>query len=169
MKADSGGSLIYIIVSIALLIISAMGKSKKKPVNQPMPEEEPDYTDRQPIPPSQQTPEWPKELEDIFGKMFDPEQPKPEEKPKSYEGEYKPETYPSFDNYQFNKDQSLEVIEEENQSLETIKAVETEEYISPINTVETEVKSEVDRVFVLEEFEIDKAVIYSEIINRKYF
>jgi hypothetical protein len=168
MKADSGGTLIYIIISIVLLIISSLGKSRKKPATPPTPDQEPEYTDEIPSPKPQQTTEWPKELEDIFGKMFDVEPPKPEEKPTSYEEAYKPETYPSFDKYQFNKDQSLEVIEEENQSLEVIHSNETE-YISPIASIETEVEEKDERIFVPEEFEIDKALIYSAIINRKYF
>lgn len=169
MKADSG-SLVYIIISIALLIISSLGK-KKKPVNPPTTDYEPDYEPQPQAPRPQPTNEWPKDLEDIFGKMFDVETPKPAEKPQSYEEEYKPEpTYSSYENYT-PENESLEVIKEETESLEVIKPNETE-YIKSDNIIASETVYDVEDeepAFALETLEVEKAVVYAEIINRKYF
>lgn len=168
MKADSG-SLVYIIISIALLIISSLGK-KKKPVNPPTTDYEPDYEPQTPRP--QQTNEWPKDLEDVFGKMFDVETPKPAEKPQSYEEEYKPETtYSSYESY-VPSNESLETIKDETESLEVVKPNETEYVKSDYTFVsekEYEIGEEEEPAFALETLEVEKAVVYAEIINRKYF
>jgi hypothetical protein len=107
-----------------------------------------------------------KEFEEIFGKIFQEEPPKapqPEEvfeEAKSYETiipeNYKPEY------------ESLEVIEEEDtKSLETIIGeeklpVKNQEPIMPEEHYETQNE-------ILEGFEMQKAIVYAEIINRKYF
>jgi hypothetical protein len=169
MKADSG-SLVYIIISIALLIISSLGK-KKKPVNPPTTDYEPDYEPQPQAPRPQQTSEWPKDLEDVFSKMFDVETPKPAEKPQPYEEEYKPETtYSSYESYT-PENESLETIKDETESLEVVKPNEVD-YAKSDYTFVSEKEYEIEEeesAFALETLEVEKAVVYAEIINRKYF
>lgn len=170
MKAESG-SLVYIIISIALLIISSLGK-KKKQVNPPTTDYEPDYDQHPQAPRPQQTSEWPKDLEDVFGKMFDVETPKPAEKPYSYEEEYKPETtYSSYENY-IPENESLEIIKEESDSLEILKPNEADYVVGKKYEFESEMEYDLDLeepAFAIDEIEVEKAVVYAEIINRKYF
>lgn len=171
MKADSG-SLVYIIISIALLIISSLGK-KKKPVNPPTTDYEPDYEPQAPRP--QQASEWPKDLEDVFGKMFDVEIPKPAEAPKpvekaqTYKEESVPESpYFSYETYKPDNE-SLEVIANENQTLETISANEYEQVKSSLLRDGIDEEQEEEPAFAFDGSDLEKAVIYAEIINRKHF
>jgi hypothetical protein len=167
MKADSG-SLVYILISVALLIISSLGK-KKKPVNPPAKDYTPEYEPETQVPTPRQTHEWPKDLEDVFGKMFDVEIPKPAEKPQTYEKETVPETpYFTYDSYK-PENESLEVIADENQTLETIKSNEYERLSSSLLREEVVEEKEEEPAFAFDGSDLEKAVIYAEIVNRKYF
>ncbi|HEX3007525.1 MAG TPA: hypothetical protein VHO90_07910 [Bacteroidales bacterium] len=103
--------------------------------------------------------------------MFDVKTPKPAEKPQSYEEEYKPSTtYSTYESY-MPENASLETIKDEAVSLEVIKPNEAE-YVKPNSTFVSEKEYEIEEgesAFALEELEVEKAVVYAEIINRKYF
>jgi hypothetical protein len=155
MKAD-GGALLYIIIGIISLIVSAISKSKKKAARPYAPEYSKEETPH-PQPEPQAT--WQKELEDIFGKVFD----EPEVV----------ETKP-----QYNQPTKAEVIDEPispyvealNKYAQTKQGASAEPKIyDPIKEpVYAEEETELASIH-LNRSELSKAIIYSEIINRKYF
>ena len=139
MKAE-GGSLIYIIISIVFLIFSAYQKNKKK-VGQPTsePNEAPETNPQ---------PSWQKELEDIFGPVNEPEvviaeQPRPvdiiQHQPVKEVKAFVPEKLQEKPTNQLHRQ---------------MIAVEEEHELAVID---------------IDEFELGRAVVYTEILNRKYF
>ena len=174
MKAD-GGSLVYIILSLLFIIISAIGKNSKKQAQQnqsqgrqpsqgkPSPMDEP-----QPMP---QRGNWPKELEEIFGNVFTENyETEPEEKPESIPPkEVIPEprqTYFTYDNIPpvIESQENIEVISD------TPHLTKEEEESLLESELQFDVETDARNLrFNLENFDLQKAVIYSEIINRKYF
>jgi len=156
MKAE-GGALIYVVLAVISLIVSAIGKSKKKvgpPVTSKPASEEPAVPHKEP----QTT--WQKELEDIFGKVLtEPEvvvekrqyeEPKPVLKPKI-------EPQVSLANERTSYQDSKKTVSSEPKKTEPTQSIhvdEGEHEVAGIN---------------LEEFELNKAIIYSEVLHRKYF
>jgi hypothetical protein len=157
MKAD-GGALIYIIIAVVVAIVNAVTKSKKKEIT-PAPSKP--YHEENPEP--QKTPQttWQKELEDIFGEL-----PKPEvviEKP-AYEAP-EPKTKPEPE---IKAEPSM--VDQWNKYQASNKMAEPELIPMEIDEHVHKSYSEPEPLPLdLEEFELRKAVIYSEVINRKYF
>lgn len=167
MKADSG-SWIYIVLSVLFLIISAIGKNKKKAetASGPVGEE---------LDTSQPNPEkaWPRNFEEVLTDVFD----LPKQKEVSYE---KP---PSRNIYSERYEKPVETIdEEEAQSLETTEIekfsyetpVVPNEYVKPqyqsmVVKSEDKLPKTLETVFESGEFNLKKGIIYAEILNRKYF
>jgi len=156
MKAD-GGTLVYILIGLISVIISAVEKNRKKKLaSQQAPAKRPaSETQEQP------QPSWQKELEDIFGKSFEAPQPeindKKQEAP-AYTAETKPVIYPQ-------KKQQVEHWEKSNAS---IPAVEKSTPITVKNLTTVEDNNEFAYVD-FENFDARKAIIYTEVFNRKYF
>jgi len=148
MKAESN-SLLYIIISVVLLIVSAIRKNKNKNQSAPQPSSEEI--------PNPQAP-WQRELENVFGKIIG-EEPENEK------------TYPQ-----------KELLNTEREPVKTLKFE-----MSPIQSNFQDIASKPFQdlsvnsvsnlhsegfsrgIIELDENEIRKAIIYSEIINRKYF
>jgi len=150
MKAEGGG-LIYIIISIVFLIISAYQKNKKKREQAAHPAEGGEES-------THPTPGWQKELEDIFG----PVDPVPEVV-----------SVPST-RYDDNKPVATTIAEHERVERITPKegkiATNTDHRIMKDFPADLTVQEGHEIANIdLDEFELEKAVIYSEILNRKYF
>ncbi len=151
MEAESN-SLLYIIISIILLIISTVGKNKNKQKTIPQ------QTANEPQP--TQAP-WQKELEDVFGELTGMKPANDKKYPKHEQWEYEPEPI---------KTQAFEPIlvsnELQKDFINPIESIPTGN-VNTINITKNEYVS--DRYLFMDENEMRKAVIYSEILNRKYF
>jgi hypothetical protein len=159
MKADSS-SLLYIIISIVLLIISAVGKANKKAAQKPQVRPPAPSPMDEPVPTG-----LPREFEEIFGKIFQEERPKVPEPEVVFE---EAESLETIVPQNYNEEaESLEVIEEEAQSLEDLNIDEN----LPVKRIESVLLDEQreQKNEILEGFEMRKAIIYAEILNRKYF
>lgn len=147
MKAESS-NLVYIIISVVLLIVSAIRKNKNKNQTAQRPVEDS---------PTPQAP-WQRELENVFGKIIgeEPEIEKTYPQRELLTTEKEPvktlqfEMSPIYSNFQ---DGSLKPFE--NLSVISVSNQQDGGYLKGI--------------IELDENEIRKAIIYSEIINRKYF
>lgn len=161
MKADSS-ALVYIIISIALLIISSIGKAKKQAGERPpaRPPSRPPSPMDEPVPTG-----LPREFEEIFGKIFTQEQQPVPEQEIVYDNEEEFETSEIPQNYN-PQYESLETITEEAESLESINI--TEEPVASVNYTGIQEEQEYDNTYI-QDIDLEKAIIYSEIINRKYF
>lgn len=149
MKAD-GGALVYIILAIISLIVSAVGRNRNK--------------GRRPIPSSSEIPEsepqpqhtWQKELEDIFGtgRTVNPE----------------PETQVSeSDETQSGLEEMPPYVKELNKYAASATNNEIEAQSNP-TTASFQNEEEHESVGIsLEDFELRKAIVYAEVLNRKYF
>ncbi|MDP4209580.1 MAG: hypothetical protein Q8928_12275 [Bacteroidota bacterium] len=139
MKADSS-TLVYIIISVVLLVVSAFNKNKKKTSSDEQGGGLPENIPR--------ANPWEKELEDIFGKVLGQE---PEPVPKR---EFVPEPVTQS-----------EALKNEPPRLKQPQTVVPHSSSSFIyNDEEPE-----ERRIELSGQEFEKAVIYAEILNRKYF
>ncbi len=153
-KAEIGGGWLYIIIAVGLMVLGAIEKYIKKTKEMAQPPAPTDQEEQT----GEHAPDIRKTLEDIFKQMQQPT-------PVSMEEE----------------------VEEEAQSLETIP--EVPEYIAPQYIPERQYQNtftkyqpiiapEPDPIFLTEEelkdndlefeFDIREAVIYSEILRRKY-
>ena len=155
-KADGGGALIYIILAVISLIVSAIGKSKSKGTHQAPPAPGPSEQETKPHEPEVT---WQKELEDIFGKVFtEPEVstqiPKNESAPVSSKKEVLSENVDTkvaeLNKYAKFKEAKVE----EDKPTKHLEVIEEEER-SPLASVE--------------DFDLSMAVVYTEVLNRKYF
>lgn len=167
MKADAG-SWLYIVLSIAFLILSAIGNKKKKPTSST----EPVNDDYEPAAPAER--EWPRSFEDVLNEVL--EKPKPREviveKPQSWSRETVLDNpYHSYERIE-DEAQSLETIEEEVFSYEApvLERKDEKPIYTPI-VVEKEIKRTEESEPVLSNFDFDlrQGIIYAEILNRKYF
>lgn len=148
MKAD-GGALVYIILAVISLIVSAVGKNKNKehrPASSGHDVPKPDTEQGRP----QNT--WQKELEDLFGGNTDSRKP-----------------------------EVIEVKQEQDELSTRVR--ELNKYADSRQAAGTDEKGQIQSKSVffyedeeheasdvnLEEFELRKAVIYAEVLNRKYF
>jgi len=147
MKAD-GGALVYIIIAVVSLVIRAISKNKNKehpPVSSVPEVHNPESEQRKP----QNT--WQKELEDIFSAGTQDRKPeviKVKQEPDEVSAQVRElNKYANF--------RRTAVTEGKGQHVESVFFHEDEEHeASDVN---------------LEEFELRKAVIYAEVLNRKYF
>jgi cell division protein FtsN len=165
MKAD-GGTLLYIILAVISLIVSVIRQSNKKKAGIPVPpSSSPDKEENQPNPQST----WQKELEDIFGKRFSV----PEEKGEvtTYE-EVEKQKAPERE---ISYSQEIIDVQEAKEKLERTYAGETitneQSHMSSIYSYKPNdlLEDYALEPVVSEEFELRKAIIYSEVLNRKYF
>jgi hypothetical protein len=159
MKAD-GGALLYIVIAVVSLIISAIGKNKKREMPPVSSEHSSDETE---APRQAPQPTWQKELEDIFGKVLD----EPEVAEKHQYEVPKPAEMPKHKNANQQVDPTIAALnkyaESKQASREDKKADNNSHVMAPIE------EEHETTVFNPEEFELSKAVIYSEVLNRKYF
>jgi hypothetical protein len=165
MKAD-GGTLLYIALAVISLIVSAVRQNNKKKAVMPVPPRpKPDMEESQPDPPAT----WQKELEDIFGKVF----VQPEEKKDAGTNE-KVEHPKAPDTVMSDSQEIIEVQEAQEELAGTLagktttsgKPLKKPVYADvPVNFLEDNALGTV----VSEEFELRRAIIYSEVLNRKYF
>lgn len=144
IKADGGGgALVYIILAVISLIVSAVSKSQHKKMPQGPATPQP----QQPEPiPAEPQPTWQQELEDIFGKVFT----EPERKPE-------PAPVETVDNRvaEWNKyAQARESKPEDTHINAHLEVIDEEEH---------------HEMAMAEEFDLQRAVVYSEVLNRKYF
>lgn len=154
MKAD-GGALVYIILAVISLIVSAVSKNKNKqdrPVTTTPRESHPEVDPKEP----QTT--WQKELEEIFGYGTKrPQQADEVDKQRTEKARVQQEEISPY-------------VSQLNRYAETHKSevntVESSVYVDALSTDEEEYES-----FVLnaEDFDLRKAVVYAEVLNRKYF
>ena len=156
MKAE-GGALIYVVLAVISLIVSAIGKSKKKvgpPVTSKPASEEPAVPHKEP----QTT--WQKELEDIFGKVLT--EPEVVVEKRQYE-EPKPVIKPKIE-------PQVSVAEQRSVYMDAKKTISSEQKNAELSksTHVDENEHEIAGIN-LEEFELNKAIIYSEVLHRKYF
>jgi len=159
MKAD-GGALVYIILAVIAAVVNAVVKSKKKdssiapkpsPTGTPAPRHEPQAT-------------WQKELEDIFGNVL--KEPEPVTKSQKQE-----EVNPFSSSKQETKNiPQASITQEWNKYAELKKSAGSESKTAiksePLHVIEEEHEL---AEFHIEDFELNKAIIYSEVLNRKYF
>jgi hypothetical protein len=151
IKAESH-SLIYIVISIILLIISSIGKNRNKKQLATPPSEE-----GVPAPPTT----WQQELEDVFTKMSGEEPAYGKTTPKQEQVKFETlttkvsdiETKPS----QANVNQTTAAPFRESVSNAGLSFTSRQEENLSVRNID------------MDENEIRKAIIYSEIINRKYF
>ena len=160
MKADGGGgALVYVILAVISLIVSAIGKNKNKVSRPVAPRPETAEPEHQPQQPATT---WQKELEDIFGKVLtEPEvvvdKPRPQDTFSQTEVKKEvPKETMSSNVYELNKYAASKKANAE----EAKKA----EHSGAIHVLEEEHENH----FHIEEFELQKAVIYAEVLNRKY-
>ncbi len=169
MNVDSG-SWIYILLSIVFLVLSAIGnKNKKKASTSTQPIDE-DYE------PGNAPAEkhWPKSFEDVLNEVLDI----PKQKEVIIEKPYSPPIEVRevrekniYERYE-NEAQSLETIEAEVFSYET--PVEDKTPAKPIYQkmeVPKEIEKEEELAVTLSDsdFDLRQGIIYTEILNRKYF
>jgi hypothetical protein len=144
--------IVYIIIAVIAMIVNAINKSKKQTVLPP--KTSPDAENEHPKP----QPSWQKELEDIFGKVL-------EEKPEVIME--KPKVHETIAETSVKSDQSIskskEVAYSSNLMSET-NAPEEHSLSHIYESIEYE-----ESIIDLEHIELKKVVIYSEIMNRKYF
>jgi hypothetical protein len=153
MKAEAG-SWFYIILSIAFIIISALGKNKKKVTASPQPLNEP-------APSHKEEKKWPKTLEEILSEVLDV--------PKSQEVIIAKEEIPVITQKaenSSNKNYEQEVPKHEisipeKKTTTTKPETNSEPKLKP-NEIPVTVKFERD-------FDLREGIIYAEILNRKYF
>lgn len=156
MKAESG-SWFYIILSIVFLIISAIGKNKKKTAS-PSPVND-DYEPEASVPTERK---WTKSFEDILTEVMDlPQQQEVINRPgkEVVENKVKEEA------------DSLEVVIDESftyDAPENIKMGKTAK-LAPVFNLNASEKEIDEPVFKEGEFDIRQGIIYAEILNRKYF
>lgn len=157
IKADGGGgALVYIVLAVISLVVSAIGKSKKKGIPEVPTSRGPAQQEDKPVEP-QTT--WQRELEDIFGKVLS-EPEVSSEAPKH--GPFSPSKKEAFP--------------------ETLdpKVSELNKYAQSIDKKAEEARSDKHSELIAEEelhysaalfedFELSKAIVYAEVINRKYF
>jgi len=150
MKAGSD-TLLYIIISVVLLVISSLNKNKKKKA---ISSEESEKD--QPGMPTHGNP-WEKELEDIFGKVLGQE---PEVVQKS-----EPKLQPVIQSAE-TKNEPIQSKQPQNQFQKVALSPEVS-HPSPSFVYHEEEPEE--RHIELNGPDLEKAVIYAEILNRKYF
>ena len=148
MKAESN-SLIYIIISIVLLIVSAIRKNKNKNQSAPLPTSEDS--------PQPQAP-WQRELENVFGKLIG-EEPQIEK------------THPQRELLTVEKEPVKTLQFEMSPIQSNFQDVSSQPFqkLSVISINNRQDGGYFNGIINLDENEIRKAIIYSEIINRKYF
>jgi hypothetical protein len=168
MKADSG-SWLYIILSIVFIVISAISNKNKKKAS----------TSTPPIndePASQPQRSWPRNFEEVLTEVLDLPKPKPQEviveQPRSPYGGPLENTQNSYEKIE-TEAQSLETIETETFTYEA-PVVETKKVEKPVSKEQVENKKEKQKeesalVFGGKEFDLRQGIIYTEILNRKYF
>lgn len=167
IKADSS-PILYIIISVVLMIISALGKSKKK-VQQHSPSHNDQASPERhtPVP----KPSWQQELEEIFGNVLEETTTKVPESP-LHEEQRKPETVVS-ENSWTSESQGLESeisdAGSEINEAESLEVIMEETKIQQQHVIQIVQDEEENKGTELEGIDLEKAVIYSEIINRKYF
>jgi len=158
MKAD-GGALIYVILAIISIIVSVIGKNKNKRVTQgpsaPQPVTEEPSEDKP-------RPSWQKELEDIFGNVINEPEVIVRKTPPRESKPFEPITTEIVTGSIGSK------TKEEGKYIETSKTGPIDSTTIHTGSIHLEEEHEPATV-TLEEFELSKAVIYSEILNRKYF
>jgi len=156
MKAD-GGALIYIVLAVISLIVSAVAKNKKKEMQTTSSKP----TSSEPAEPKQpQQTTWQRELEDIFGKVLT--QPEVVVERQEY-AEPKPVV---------KKEVKANAMSEEGLkgSSNSISAVNSDQIISETPSAFHIEEEEHEFAGInFDDFELNKAVIYSEVLNRKYF
>lgn len=155
IKAD-GGALVYIILAVISLIVSAIGKSKSKGV--PQISTEPRHSEQKAEPVDSQT-TWQKELEDIFGKVI----PVPEVKQ-----EVLPKTKESGEQKGISTEITSMNVAERNLTAPSMKAG-VEIHRPETHPEPLVVEDEHETLVSAEEFDLSRAVVYSEVLNRKYF
>lgn len=187
---------IYIILAIVWLVVSIIGGKKKKKQAQEQQQPQPHRSESQPIerevPTSKKENDFEDLLEDFFGSDTPKKQPSPEPVPqRSPQPAYTEER--SYDDgktrdYRFGGEQKAEEVEK----FEGVQAIEDdfeftaegkvetlEDLIKTYQEREQRILEEDAKIDVVEldeevipvselEFDARKAIIYSEIINRKY-
>jgi hypothetical protein len=171
MKADSG-SWLYIILSIVFLVLTALGnKNKKKATTSTQPVNDEDDYEPTPTTQSPHAPArtWPKSLEDVLSEVLDgPKRPEVVyERPQPVRETILESTQNSYERIE-EEAQSLETISEEVFTYESIGSDKKRvEYVeSPITNNKTE---ESEPVLAFNNLDLRQGIIYSEILNRKYF
>lgn len=164
MKAD-GGALFYIIIAVLSLIVSAISKSNKKTAGKPVisnaPEEETEEVPQNP---------WEKELQEIFGKK-EPAASVPEKRLVRENGEPNRDRVPEI-----TGTQKAMYAQEAEEELKNYRGEISIEQPAVRSVSEDEIRSskhapeEEEPVFSsgFEEFDLRKAIIYNEVLNRKY-
>jgi hypothetical protein len=156
MKAD-GGALVYIVLAIVSIIVSAIGKNKRKGIPQVPMNPKPAEQEAKPVEP-QAT--WQKELEDIFGKAFS--------EPEMVSESPKNETVHTLEKKEVLAEVPDAKVTEWNNYLQSKKTVVEEP--GPFADVEIYTLEEEHSPLVsFGDFELSKAVVYAEVLNRKYF
>lgn len=146
IKADGGGgALVYIILAVISLIVSAVSKSQNKKM--PQAPTAPQPQQQEPIPAEPQ-PTWQRELEDIFGKVLTQPERKPE--PVAVPVETVDSRVSEWNKYA----QARESKPEEVNTKSSPEVIEEEEH---------------HELALAEDFDLRRAVVYSEVLNRKYF
>jgi hypothetical protein len=161
MKAD-GGTLVYILIGLISVVISAVEKNRKKKLaasSRPASSGHPASETQEPPQPS-----WQKELEDIFGKSFDVPEPeandRKQETPASTP-QSEPKIYPNP-----KKVSQAEHWEKENAPMEPVMKSD----VTLLSKNQASTNDETEFALVdFEQFDLRKAVIYNEVLNRKYF
>lgn len=145
MKADTGGWF-YIVLSIAFIIISALGKNKKKTTASLPPIKEP-------VPAHPEEKKWPRTLEDILSEVLDI--PKPQEVVIA------------------NKEPVPLESNAKNLPVEVLNPTAPKQEVTPIpeRKVEPIYKDSESAIpaFFENGLDLRQGIIYSEILNRKYF
>lgn len=170
MKAD-GGALVYILIAIISLVVSAISKNNEKKAKRPAPpvNDAPEWEEVPQPQASRPKTTWHQEFEEIFGevtkpvyKEYSPEEIKPEfDKEPEYLGsqesiianEAEEEIKPGYVGEAITENES---------------SVYFHQHSGIIESLEEEQEMELQPV-AREDFDLRKAVIYSEVINRKYF
>lgn len=166
MKADAGNWL-YIILSIVFIVLSLIGKDKKKATTSTRP-----LNDDYEIPDHTPERKWPKNLEDVLSDVLElPRQPQTvvETPQRSYRDDILEKTSNSYEKIG-EEAQSLETIEPEvftYDSPEEIAKTKSSQRIAEVKTPEKAEKAEYEPVF--DQFDLKQGIIYAEILNRKYF
>lgn len=149
MKADT--SWFYIVISVIFIIISALGKNKKKQEASVPPRKKPEYDSGEPEPKTT----WPKSFEDILTEVL--EVPKTKEVIFRNEAPYVDETPSPVKEPEKKpiKIQEEKKLQEGDRNPKTAPEPEEKEVFYPR--------------FNVEEMDLRQGIIYSEILNRKYF
>ena len=157
---DFLGSLFYIIITVIVVAVSLLGKKKKK-VFPGVPHE---FKEDREV---EEKPRFFTNLEQLLNQELGIENnvPKyPFEKPKEYEQEFEEE-----------KEEILDKVPEKtiDDKLDTLSSIEYEntDEISKDSIAQSEIKgvSDIEEDSTIEEFNLQDAIIYSEILNRKEY